>query len=787
MYTQVENKKKASLQLNSSSPRMTNSVSGIHKVGLSSRNKWSFTGSPTRKGSILAGHRGSKLSVLDDKSEVPKAVQVLDDDGNDVTPLPLNQEESGDKFKQGKFFCEEIFSSLRSERLKSTSTFNLPTASSFMDSSTPSSMRASMTKESEDSVLDVPMLPPAPYEVPRKRYNVEPQLTEEMLDEVVDILLHETDTISLLDIPNTSVSEDAEEAEAIEKANIQYAELCKNRLGNDKFVVRSTQTFNGALKNKQIQSDEIVTLDEGTMATVWDIYDSFCDKEDTTEDEAADFPESVVNTSNGQERKDEKSSSCSTVATGSTVSSLVEKESCRSTLSTEPNTQLIMSESFQYSLLVMERSIVTNLFQPKLAAYRKLPILEDPDSTVEPGAEEQSEECEESSSSPTLEPLWSFSCELTRGRNVTCMALNKENPDLLAVGYGDLNCLCQKPGLICCWSLKNPSWPERVIHCHSSVTSLEFSAENTGQLAVGMFDGTVSIYNVKNLNNSACIASTSDSSERHMHPVWHVRCIIEEMSLSREDSMEMIVSVSTDGRVTKWLLFSNAFQGIDLMKIRRTQNQKKTEQSVLPVMIPLLCIDFHPTDSSIYLVGTHEGKIHKCSISKSQDFLGTYKKHICPVNHLAWSPFSPDVFLSCSSDWSIQLWRQDLFTPVLSFTSNEVAVLTVRWSPWLSTVFAAIKAGQLEIWDLNSNILNPTIVHPAPPGVRFTSLQFTRGTDCLLVGDSDGQVTVYQIKNLSVGEGKQGNSLDSIVRSVVSGQLNSLKTEVCESVEESQH
>ena len=37
----------------------------------------------------------------------------------------------------------------------------------------------------------------------------------------------------------------------------------------------------------------------------------------------------------------------------------------------------------------------------------------------------------------------------------------------------------------------------------------------------------------------------------------------------------------------------------------------------------------------------------------------------------------------------------------------------------------------------------------------MTSLLFARGTDCVLVGDSDGQVNVYQLKNLSVGEGKQ--------------------------------
>lgn len=50
-------------------------------------------------------------------------------------------------------------------------------------------------------------------------------------------------------------------------------------------------------------------------------------------------------------------------------------EMCGNSLNTETDPQLILlSESFQQSLLVMERSIVANIFQPKLAAYRQLHI-----------------------------------------------------------------------------------------------------------------------------------------------------------------------------------------------------------------------------------------------------------------------------------------------------------------------------------------------------------------------------------------------------------------------------
>lgn len=76
----------------------------------------------------------------------------------------------------------------------------------------------------------------------------------------------------------------------------------------------------------------------------------------------------------------------------------------------------------------------------------------------------------------------------------------------------------------------------------------------------------------------------------------------------------------------------------------------------------------------------------------------------CPVNCITWNPLNPDVFLSCSSDWTIQLWKQDHTNPVLGFTSAQKVVRDVKWSPKWATVFGAINDGQLEIWDLNSSL-----------------------------------------------------------------------------------
>lgn len=47
-----------------------------------------------------------------------------------------------------------------------------------------------------------------------------------------------------------------------------------------------------------------------------------------------------------------------------------------------------------------------------------------------------------------------------------------------------------------------------------------------------------------------------------MHPVWQVNWTKQEMRLSGEERVESLVSVSADGRITKWLLHSNGLDCI---------------------------------------------------------------------------------------------------------------------------------------------------------------------------------------------------------------------------------
>ena len=62
----------------------------------------------------------------------------------------------------------------------------------------------------------------------------------------------------------------------------------------------------------------------------------------------------------------------------------------------------------------------------------------------------------------SLLPLWKFYTDRCKHKHVTSLCWNPEYHDLFAVGYGSFDFLQQSSGLVCCYSLKNPSYPEYV-------------------------------------------------------------------------------------------------------------------------------------------------------------------------------------------------------------------------------------------------------------------------------------------------------------------------------------
>uniref|UniRef100_A0A3B4AQ90 Dynein axonemal intermediate chain 4 n=1 Tax=Periophthalmus magnuspinnatus TaxID=409849 RepID=A0A3B4AQ90_9GOBI len=487
-----------------------------------------------------------------------------------------------------------------------------------------------------------------------------------------------------------------------EEKNKTYTEICKNRPGNEKYTERSAQTLHPQNKHKLTQSDSVTTTETGEA-----------------------------------QRRHHRDSA---------TSSMRDLEVCVSEAEVQ---SLLSGDTLLHSLMVMERSLVANTLQDKLAAYRLLPVLPAPQTSPE-------------ASGPALVHLWSFSCDLTLGRRVNSLVWNKNNPDLLAVGYGASES-SSSAGLICCWSLKNPTWPERVVPCDSPVTALDFSVKSPCQLAVGMEDGTVMICSVHSPQSNTSVLHSRACPHKHVAPVLQVKWTLQDVGL-RDDKDEALVSAATDGRICKWFVSNNGLDCTDMMKLKRVKSAKKlsTEkttdtkpENILSALTPGMCVHFHPKESGVYLVGTWEGLIHKCSSSNTQQYMDTYKKHFGPVLGVSYSPLCPGVFLSCSSDWTVQLWTEERLTPALSLSSGHRAVLAVQWSPKAAAVFGAVSETGLEIWDLQSSILDPLVALAAPPSLSLTSLLFTSHTDCALVGDSGGRVCVYLLRDVYGTEGPQ--------------------------------
>ncbi|XP_032406052.1 WD repeat-containing protein 78-like [Xiphophorus hellerii] len=701
-----------------------------------------------------------------------ESCKVFDSQGRDVTPLPLVAVADDPESKtHEKPSLEEVLFKTGSFIFKSSTPSDMVSSSFRLLGSSFTSLPVESGFLSRSSITDYSFpLHGADAAAAYGEFPLKPGRPGEPVAQAFDIILSETDTFSLLDLSPTLISEDAEDADAMNQRNRVYAEFCSSKMGSDNYLERSSQALVGESKCKYTQTKKNSSVNKGTIATIWDIYDSFSMPNDYREIRETEQVDYLMSTRKEQDSSEGTMSGDS----GSDVSSEAELDADLFMVKTEPDLEkILLSEAFMNSALVMERVIVLNVFQPQLAAFRGLPVLKDPDIEVRPGSEEHITEKKDKYLTPTLEPLWTFVSPLTRGHSITSMAWNKKNPDILAVGYGGWSSGNPQPGLICCWSLKNLMWSERVFPCHNSVTCLEFSSSNPSHLAVGMYDGSVAIYNVQVGDHTACIADSRDCAKRHMQPVWQVTWTKQQLQLSGEEREEVLVSVTGDGRITKWLILHNGFNCVDLMILKRSQGRKqsigggqsKTENVLLP-QTTVLCIDFHPDDTGIYVIGTWDGGLHKCSLSNSDHFLDTYCKHPSPVTHIEWSPLYSDVFLSSSSDGTIQLWKLDTLNPKMSFTSVQSIVDSVKWSPNSCTVFAAIYRQHVEVWDLSRSIMLPTMVHHAEPGVTLSSLLFAKGSDSVLVGDSQGEVTVYKLKNFRVGKGKKVLNLDDVMASV---------------------
>ncbi|NXY21549.1 DNAI1 protein, partial [Atrichornis clamosus] len=342
----------------------------------------------------------------------------------------------------------------------------------------------------------------------------------------------------------------------------------------------------------------------------------------------------------------------------------------------------------------------------------------------------------------TLLPLWKFQYDKTKKLAVTAICWNPKYKDLFAVGYGSYEFMKQGHGMLLLYTLKNPSFPEYVFSSESGVMCLDFNSEHPHLLAVGFYDGNVAIYNLKKATSQPSYKSSAKSG-KHTEPVWQVKWQKDDM-----DNNSNFFSVSSDGRIVSWTLVKNELVHLDVIKLSAEGTEMQGPEGLQLQMLGCgTSFDFHKKIDYLFLVGTEEGKIYKCSKSYSSQFLDVFEAHHMAVDSVSWNPFHLKVFISCSSDWTVKIWDHTIKTPMFVYDLS-CAVGDVAWSPYSSTVFAAVTIdGTAHVFDLNINkheALCTQLVVTRKKN-KTTHIQFNPVYPIVIVGDERGLITCLKL------------------------------------------
>lgn len=179
--------------------------------------------------------------------------------------------------------------------------------------------------------------------------------------------------------------------------------------------------------------------------------------------------------------------------------------------------------------------------------------------------------------------------------------------------------------------------------------------------------------------------------------------------------------------------------------------------------VSITCLSFPSSETATFWIGTEEGSIYQANRydrASSKAGLNSdeiYRSHAGPVTGIDFHPgqgsidFS-DLFLSCSVDWTVKLWRAggargggkgtvgtkpnvagganmgtgtggqgSGIAPLHSFEEADDYVFDVKWHPNHPAMFGTVDGtGKFDLWNLNQDV-------EVSPAVSFLSLQARDG------------------------------------------------------------
>lgn len=437
-------------------------------------------------------------------------------DGKDLTPQPLRPElfVSGKERHIGTIDISSTLDAKSSQGFSTVSQMShgyLPVGTTVMDTrgsllSSMKSLQNILTEvmwAKEDSATNLAL--------PVFQTEIETAPPEKPPSEL-RLILNETETFFLLDIPSYTELKNTEEGDKVEQLNSVYEFLTSEKGRHRKVKTVEVQTAPILQKTRYTEAAPASLRDTDVFASEWDMFDTY--KEEVLRRTTA-----VPVKSDSEDDYDQMSSTIK--------SSSYSMDGFKDFKAEKEMKRLMKNANFLEALCITERILANNCFSNEQKRFCGL---------IDPDMEQ-----DEMQYKYSLRLLWTFANSDTKDLSVNKMEWNPKNKNLLAVGYGKFYYEDKAKGLVLIWNIKNPVQPERQYKFERPVTTLSFSMQNPNVLAIGFYTGDIVIINVteRELKIINSISLTFD-------PIWDLYWM---KTSEKKEYNEQICVCLYDGRV----------------------------------------------------------------------------------------------------------------------------------------------------------------------------------------------------------------------------------------------
>lgn len=426
------------------------------------------------------------------------------------------------------------------------------------------------------------------------------------------------------------------------------------------------------------------------------------------------------------------------------------------------------------SMRLVEKLLNQTAFKKKLIEYRNYPDIKsylqtkDKLSNTFNTKYKKNDEDDKKSSNKMLKSLTKIGFNKTTDMTVNSIDINSFNTDLLLASYGSFSDFeNSNKGLICLWTIKNSSYPELFIETPSPAVSAKFSQQSPNLFACGFQDGNLAIYDTRQKLSKPLIMSNDLNCLKHLDTIWDLSWVPKNKN---KDKGESLITISADGKLLEWNL-KKTLEVNELKIIQQTSNPNLKEQGN-PNNINFrysagFGFDFYKKDPNFYFISTEDGLLHRCSRSYKERYLSTYYGHTGSVYKVKCNPFNPDIFLSCSSDWTCQLWSLKKENSLMKIKSLDLydEVYDIDWNPFCSTSFASVcKDGRFEFWDLRKKTFDPLYIHYDDFNVPKTVVLFRPTDPVVMTGNESGDIEAFRYYNYETVDVNYDEEYNNITR-----------------------